>query len=111
MSGAPRHHLERDVVGHAADNLAQGQLARLAARRAFVNLKQTYLLVLEGACGSRADWLRHQVRQAAEPADLWLLRGLVFELLPDTAGRAELQRGLHTLFPPRSAHSGFTPLF
>ena len=30
----------------------------------------------------RADWLRFQIRHAAEPADLWLLRAAVFAALP-----------------------------
>ncbi len=82
--------------------LPQDRRARLAARRAFVNLKQTYLLALDGRSGLRADWLRHQVRQAEEPADLWLLRRLVFDALPGSEHRARLEHGLLQLFAPRS---------
>lgn len=106
---APRHHQERDAIG--SWGLPQDRVARIAARRAFVALKQTYLLALHAAQGPRADWLRHQVRQAEEPADLWLLRGLVFEQLPGAEGRADLQRGLEAVFPRRSPISGFQPLF
>jgi hypothetical protein len=107
--GAPTHHLEREAVGGIG--LPQDRRARIAARRAFVNLKQTYLLALQVLPGSRGDWLRHQVHRAEDPIDLWLLRGLVFDAMPGGAGRAALQRELHTLFPPRSPQSGFTPLF
>jgi hypothetical protein len=107
--GTPAHHREREAIG--GSGLPQDRRARIAARRAFVNLKQTYLLALQALPGGRGDWLRHQVRRAEDPVDLWLLRGLVFDALPGGAGRAALQRELHTLFPPRSPHSGFTPLF
>jgi hypothetical protein len=106
---APRHLPEREALGGIG--LPQDRRAWIAARRAFINLKQTYLLALHELPGGRGEWLRHQVRRAEDPADLWLLRGLVLEALPGGAGRAALQRDLHALFPPRSPHSGFTPLF
>lgn len=88
--------------------------ARVGARRAFVNLKQTYLLAIEALPGPRADWLRFQIRHAEEPADLWLLRAAVFDALPRQDYRAErdtLQRGIESLFPRQGSSSGFAPLF
>jgi hypothetical protein len=88
--------------------------ARIAARRAFVNLKQTYLLAIEALPGPRADWLRYQIRHAAEPADLWLLRAAVFDALPRQDYRSErdsLQRGIESVFPKSTSNSGFAPLF
>jgi hypothetical protein len=112
MSLAPRHHLARSALSGAG--LPGDRLARQAARRAFDNLKRTYLVAIESLPGPRADWLRFQVRHAAEPADLWLLRAAVFDALPGQAHRSErdtLQRGIESLFPRQHDDSGFTPLF
>jgi len=96
-------------IGMPAD-----RLARLAARRAFVNLKQTYLLAIEAVADRRTEWLRQQIMAAEDPADLWLLRAAVFEALPGATCRAErdtLQRGIDSLFPRSTANSGFSALF
>jgi hypothetical protein len=109
---APRHHLSRAALCGAG--MPQDRQARMAARRAFVNLKQTYLLAVEALPGPRADWLRFQIRHAEEPADLWLLRAAVFDALPGQNHRNQrdtLQRGIESLFPRQSPSSGFTPLF
>ena len=111
-SAGPRHHLPRSSLCGAG--MPDDRQARIAARRAFVNLKQTYLLAVEALPGPRAEWLRFQIRHAAEPADLWLLRAAVFDALPRQAYRCErdtLQRGIQSLFPSAQAHSGFSPLF
>lgn len=109
---APRHHHARAAL--AGIGLPDDRQARLAARRAFVNLKLSYLAVVETLPGPRGDWLRFQIRHAAEPADLWLLRSAVFDALPGHAHRAErdsLQRGIDSMFPRSGACSGFAPLF
>lgn len=78
--------------------------ARIAARRSFVALKRQFMLAVAEVDGTRADWLRFQVRQAQEPVDLWLLRGLVFDALgregeaTDRTQR-ELNRVLDSVFP------------
>jgi hypothetical protein len=111
-SPAPRHHLSRAALAGAG--LPDDRQARIAARRAFVNLKQTYLAAVESLPGPRADWLRFQIRHAAEPADLWLLRAAVFEALPGKEHRRErdsLQRGIDSVFPSSRFNSGFAPLF
>ena len=76
----PRHHLPRSALSGVGT--PEDRQARIAARRAFVNLKQTYLMAIDAVPGPRAEWLRFQIRHAAEPADLWLLRAAVFEALP-----------------------------
>lgn len=109
---APRHYLSRAALSGVG--MPQDRQVRIAARRAFVNLKQTYLLAIEALPGPRAEWLRFQVRHAEDPADLWLLRAAVFDALPSQAYRSErdtLQRGIESLFPRQSPSSGFTPLF
>ena len=84
--------------------LPQDRHARIAARRCFVALKHRFMAAVAELDGQRADWLRFQVRQAQDPVDLWLLRGLVFEAL-DSEGpaaertQAELSRVLDSVFP------------
>ena len=111
-SSAPRHHLPRAALSGAG--MPDDRLARIAARRAFVNLKLTYLAAVEALPGPRAEWLRFQIRHAAEPADLWLLRAAVFEALPTQthpAQRASLQRGITSVFPSSGPNSGFAAFF
>lgn len=111
-SATPRHHLPRAAlngVGTPDDRLAQQ-----AAHRAFQNLKQTYLAAIEQLPGPRAAWLRFQIRHAAEPGDLWLLRAAVFEALPaqtHPAQRDSLQRGISSVFPSSGPNSGFAAFF
>ena len=86
--------------------------AHLAARQAFVELKQTYLHAMQGA--SDVDWLRNLVRAAEEPVDLWLLRAPVFAALAggtteQRQRRQQLRRGLDSVFPDLDPPSGFTP--
>ena len=86
--------------------------ARLAARRAFVELKLTFMTALAGVPG--AGWLYAQVRGAEEPVDLWLLRAPVFAALsgadPDYRQRRQrLRRGLDSVFPDLEPGSGFVP--
>ena len=112
MTPGPRHHLPRSAL--AGVGMPDDRQARIAARRAFVNLKQTYLPAIDALPGPRAEWLRFQIRHAAEPADLWLLRAAVFDALPRQdygSERETLQRGIETVFPSSHAHSGFAPLF
>lgn len=78
--------------------------ARIAARRAFVGLKQQFMAAVDSLDGMRGDWLRHQVRQAHEPVDLWLLRGAVYSALEQQGeytrrARRDLHRVLDSVFP------------
>lgn len=113
MNGAaPRHHPSRAALGGIG--LPHDRHSRIAARRAFVSLKQTYLLAIDAVPGPRADWLRFQVRHAEDPADLWVLRAAVFDALPAQSCRAErqtLQHGIDSLFPSTGPSSGFAALF
>jgi hypothetical protein len=107
----PRQHIVRPALAGAG--MPGDRQARVAGRRAFVDLKQVYLTAIEALPGPRAEWLRFQVRHAAEPSDLWLLRAAVFDALPrlDHGNeRDTLQRGIDTVFPGSHGHSGFAPL-
>jgi len=109
---APRHYF---MGTHAPGaGLPGDRMARIAARRVFVDLKQTYLLALADVADSEAGWLRNQVRSAEEPADLWLLRGPVFALLSGAEPerrrcRQMLRRGLDSVFADSDPPSSFAP--
>jgi hypothetical protein len=110
---APRHFTQgADLPGAG---LPGDREARIAARRAFVDLKQTYLAALSEVPDTEADWLRNQVRAAEQPVDLWLLRAPVFAALsgadPERRKRRQmLRRGLDSMFmdsEPPSAFASF----
>ena len=84
--------------------LPQDRHARIAARRAFVGLKQQFVAATGTLDGMRGDWLRHQVCQSHEPGDLWLLRGAVFAALEQQGAyalrtRTDLRRVIDSVFP------------
>ena len=105
LADAPRHF--SPGAGMPGD-----RSARMAARRAFVELKLTFMTALAGV--PAAGWLLAQVRNAEEPVDLWLLRGPVFAALAGTEAdyrlrRQRLRRGLDSVFPELDSGSGFVP--
>lgn len=78
--------------------------ARIAARKAFVEMKQLFMRAVQPLDDRKGQWLRYQVRLASDPMDLWLLRGPVLAAVrQDDAGnrqlRAELYRSLDSIFP------------
>lgn len=88
--------------------MPQDRRARLAARRAFVELKQDFMVATAGLPGHRGEWLRQRVRRAEDPYNLWQLRGSLFAALggndPDTCSiRHALKTGLDTLFTEADA--------
>lgn len=93
--------------------LPADRAARMAARRAFVELKLSFGAALADIGGANAEWLRRQVRSSEEPAALWLLRGAVFETLAELGSlerrrrHVALRRALETLFPDSDLPSGF----
>jgi hypothetical protein len=105
---APRHFTPG--AGLPGAGLPGDRGARMAARRAFVALKVTFLYALSDIPGSA--WLHTQVRGAEEPEDLWLLRAPVFAALEGTdaehrSRRQLLRRGLDSMFPDLDPASGF----
>lgn len=84
--------------------MPQDRETRLAARRAFVEMKLLFLRATGPLDDRKGEWLRHQVRQATDPIDLWLLRGPVLRALSNDdlrnrGLRAELYRCLDSIFP------------
>ena len=105
LARPPRQYFSGALQGVLPEpGLPQDRHARIAARRSFVGLKQQFMVAVDSLDGMRGDWLRHQVRQAHEPADLWMLRGAVFAAL-DAQGdhsrrtRHDLDRVLDSAFP------------
>lgn len=83
--------------------LPQDRLARLAARRAFVELKQDFIVATAGLPGLRGEWLRERVRRAEDPYALWKLRHSLFAALggnePEACTiRHALKSGLDSIF-------------
>jgi hypothetical protein len=111
---APRNFTHPNALPGAG--MPQERLARIAARRAFVELKLDFLRAIELLDeGAPNAWLVHQVRQAKEPEDLWLLRAALFAALRDdpldgARMREQLRKTLDSVFPgtyPGSARKSF----
>lgn len=108
----PRRFLHQHGLPGAG--LPGDRLARLAARRVFVGLKQDFMAAVASLDDERGRWLREQVRRAEEPEDLLLLRGHVFASLAGDDDRCcqrrrLLRRSLDSLFPDSAPRSGFAP--
>jgi hypothetical protein len=91
------------AFGHEG-GLPQDRHARLAARRAFVEMKLLFLRATASLEDRKGEWLRLQVRRANDPIDLWILRGPVLRALSQDDRRhrglrAELYRSLDSIFP------------
>jgi len=83
--------------------MPQDRLARIAARQAFVDLKQDFTVAVALLPGERGEWLRRLVRRAEDPATLWCARRVLFSELrgddPDSrTPRRTLQTGLDSIF-------------
>lgn len=100
--------------------MPQERLARIAARRAFVDAKQCFCRCVEAldATAPLSAWLAHEVRQAQGPEDLWPLRNALQAALRSQRAPLDwIQRGpslttqlrhtLDTLFPDQFEPSGF----
>lgn len=118
-SASPRQYMPSLMPGAALARLGSGlpqeRMGRIAARRAFVEMKQRFIDAVAPVRGSRGDWLRYQVRHANDPVDLWLLRGAVFDVLPlrepeSRRMRIELHRALDTVFPDSGDIDEMLPL-
>jgi hypothetical protein len=89
------------IAKHGGFGLPADRHARLAARRAFVALKRSYLHVMEDVPGQAL--LRAQICRAEDPDDLWALRAPVFAALDGSSAEARgrrqlLHRGLDSMF-------------
>jgi hypothetical protein len=119
QTASPRHYMRSVQPGGAVAlrgaGMPQERLARIAARRTFVDMKQCFMQAVSKILGARGDWLRYQVRHANDPVDLWLLRGAVFTALParepeSRRMRLDLHRALDTAFPDSGDIEEMLPL-
>jgi len=90
--------------GFGHGGMPQDRAARLAARRAFVDMKLLFQRATAPLEDRKGEWLRQQVRLANDPMDLWLLHGPVLRALSlddqrHRGIRAELYRSLDSIFP------------
>lgn len=102
------HHRAYELVlqsvaaqGHG---LPEERYARIAARRAFVEMKQCFMRATADTAGRDRPRLIHAVRQAREAIELWRLRDDILAALPRgceraAAHRMELHRQLDSVFP------------
>jgi hypothetical protein len=112
QAAAPRHYVASHALPGAG--LPHDRMARMAARQAFVVLKNSFSEAVASLPDARGAWLRQQVRSAEEPIDLWMLRAPVFASLAgiDPAQRQRrqaLRRAMDSLFQEDSGPaSGFS---
>jgi hypothetical protein len=83
--------------------LPQERLARIASRRAFVEMKQCYMNAASDIAGATAAMLQLKVRRASEPWELWSLRAVILASLPSdhqrtTSHRLKLEREFDSIF-------------
>ncbi len=107
---SPRHFLPE--AGLPGAGLPGDRMARLAARKAFVDLKLGFIDAVSVLTDRHGDWLRQQIRHAEEPVDLWLLRGPLLDALSGAeperrVARLRLRRCLDSLFPDGGPHTDY----
>jgi hypothetical protein len=83
--------------------LQQERLARIATRRAFVEMKQSYMNAASDIASVTGDLLQYKVRKASEPWELWSLRAVILASLTAdherTVGhRMKLEREFDSIF-------------
>lgn len=119
LSGAAAYAIGAASVAELAALMHGGaspeQLARVAARRALVNLKRSFMQAAADLDGPDAEWLRRKVRQADDSTELWRLRPTIFALLPEGSlrsdmHRSELNRQLDSVFPESSIDDSVPPI-
>jgi hypothetical protein len=96
-------------------NAPEDRLTRIAARRAFVELKTSFMRAASDACGPSGELLRRKVRDADEALQLWRLRLALLAALPKghertAQHRSELLQQLDSVFPDSGPETGFVPL-
>ena len=95
--------------------LPDERLARVAARRAFVEMKHAFMRATADIDGRVGEMLQRKVRSATEAVELWRLRAVILASLASNHDRTplhrwELHRQLDSVFPERGTDTGFVPL-
>ncbi len=102
------------AVAHG-HGMPDDRLARMAARRAFVEMKQVFMRAAADVEGSVGEMLNLRIRAANEPVELWRLRAVLLASLPSHHERSlihriELHRQLDSLFPFNVTDTEVLPL-
>ena len=82
-------------------SVSDERLARVASRRAFVEMKQQFIRTAALVRGANGPLLQREVRLATELSDLWRLRDSLFAHLPADAAPARdaLLQQIDSVFP------------
>ena len=106
------------TFNHAADlhafGMPEDRLARMAARRAFVEMKTCFMRAAADIEGSTGVLLQRKVRMASEVIELWRLRHAVLGALPRDKESSEMHRQelMQQIgaFPEGNGSTAFVPL-
>jgi hypothetical protein len=90
-------------AGLPGAGLPQERLARIAARRAFVEMKQSYMSAVSDIASTTGGLLQNKVRKASEPWELWSLRAVILASLASDhertrSHRMKLEREFDSIF-------------
>ena len=94
---------------HPFGGLPQERLARVAARRAFVEMKQGFMQAAAGLRGASAALLQRQLRIAGDIGELLELSETLLAVLPPEPCK-EVRRQLDAAFPMAGRDTEFVPL-
>lgn len=72
----------------ASTGRSEERRGRVAARRAFVALRLSFMRAAADVPGMAGEQLQRAVRQASEPIELWLLQTSLLAALPEGCERA-----------------------
>jgi hypothetical protein len=114
MTKPHAHSFEQAAAIHGY-GMPDDRLARMAARRAFVEMKQVFIRAAADVEGAVGQMLQQRVRIANEPVELWRVRAVLLASLPahhqrTLAHRIELHRQLDSLFPFNACATEAAPL-
>ena len=98
-----------------AFGMPEDRLARMAARRAFVEMKTCFMRAAADIEGNTGALLQRQVRVATEVIELWRLRHALLSALPTGQAssemhRQELMQQIDSAFPEGDGNTAFLPL-
>lgn len=115
LSPARRELQPHHTAAYPGFGLPEERLARLAARRAFVNLKISFMRATADIQGGLGELLQRKVRHSHEAVELLRLRGAVFTALPTDSQssvlhKLDLHQQLGSVFPDSGDDTVFAPL-
>jgi hypothetical protein len=111
-AGSPPRNATAPVPGFGP---VDERLARIAARRAFVELKAGFMNAAAELRGPAGVRLRSQLRSSEDMSQLWHLSRPLLAAMPAwradaPSPRHDLQRQLERAFPDSGSDTGFMPL-